>query len=102
VSEPQETPDEYQDRVIAALRAVREASGVDQVPLSIAAGMGHNQIGRIERGERVPSLRQLAAIMQALQRVAVRRTNVTTLHDLLGVVEGEVELTVEVKSPKQG
>lgn len=85
----------YENRVIGALRAVREASGVDQIPLSRAAELSRNTYGRIERGERHADIDQLSRIMTAMTDLAVRQTNVRSLYDLLAYAEGKISLTVE-------
>lgn len=92
---PTQTPfTEYEIRVIDCLLAVRETSGVDQIPLSYEAGMSRNTYGRIERRERHADLDQLSRIMAAMTRLARRRTNVRTLFDLLAYAEGKIKLQV--------
>jgi len=86
---------EYEKRVIGALRTVREVSGVDQVPLSLAAGMGRNQVNRYERLKVHATLGNLERVLAAIGEIAPRRTNVSTVYDLLALAEGKVKLTVE-------
>lgn len=86
---------EYEKRVMAALRTVREVSGVDQVPLSLAAGMGRNQVNRYERLKVHATLDSLERLLVTIAEVAPRRTNVRTVFDLLAYAEGKVTLTVD-------
>ena len=83
---------EYVSAVGAALRAVREASGLSQRTLSLAAGLGREQVQRFEAGTSVPDLKQLAAIMETIGRTATRRTNIVTAADLLCLAEGKIEI----------
>ena len=85
---------EYEQRVIAALRTVREVSGIDQVPLSLAAGMGRNQVNRYERLKVHANLDSLERLLATIAEVAPRRTNVRTVYDLLSYAEGKIDLTV--------
>ena len=92
------TDDQYTDyerRVMAAFHTVREASGAHQIALSVAAGMGRNQVGRYERLERHANLGDLERLLDAIRRTAPRRVSVTTVFDLLAYAEGKVKLTVE-------
>lgn len=81
-------PEDYEARVIDALRTVREVSGIDAKALSLLAGLGHNQVGRIERGERHANLATLARLLDAMHEHAPRRTNVASVYELLEVAEG--------------
>ncbi|WP_372595650.1 helix-turn-helix domain-containing protein [Actinotalea sp.] len=89
---------EYEKRVIGALRMVREVSGVDQVPLSLAAGMGRNQVNRYERLKVHATLGNLERLLVEIGQLAERRTNVRTVYDLLSLAEGKIALTVEQSS----
>jgi len=86
---------DYEKRVINALRTVREVSGVDQIPLSLAAGMGRNRVGQIERLERHATLGVLERLLTAAAKLSTRRTNVRTVSDLLAVAEGKITVTIE-------
>jgi transcriptional regulator with XRE-family HTH domain len=48
------------------LRAVRRARGMSQVDLANTAGLSMRYIGRLERGEKAPTLTTLAAVAAAL------------------------------------
>ena len=86
---------EYERRVMAAFHTVRETSGAHQIELSVAAGMGRNQVGRYERLERHANLGDLERLLDAIRRTAPRRVSVATVFDLLAYAEGKVKLTVE-------
>ena len=86
---------EYEKRVMAALRTVREVSGIDQIPLSLAAGMGRNQVNRYERLRVHATLDSIERLLAAIAENAPRRTNVRTVYDLLAYAEGKVRLTVD-------
>jgi DNA-binding XRE family transcriptional regulator len=57
---------ETMDRVVAVLRARRERQGVSRVALAHRAGIGPDQLGRIERGETDPRMSVLLALAAAL------------------------------------
>ena len=48
------------------VRDLREARGLSQEELAFKAGMHRTYLGGIERGERNPSLKNIAAIAEAL------------------------------------
>jgi len=48
------------------VRELRQAKGLSQEELSFKAGVHRTYLGGIERGERNPSLRNIAAIARAL------------------------------------
>ena len=50
----------------ANLRAVRRARGLSQIDLANAAGLSMRYIGRLERGEKSPTLTTVATIAEAL------------------------------------
>lgn len=49
------------------VRAMRTAKGISQEELAFRAGVHRTYLGGIERGERNPSLKNIAAIAEALQ-----------------------------------
>ena len=85
---------EYEKRVIEAFRAVREMSGVDQAPLSLAAGMGRNQVNRYEKLHVHATIDALDRLMAAMGDLATRRTTVRTVEDLLANASGTLKLTM--------
>ncbi len=48
------------------VRKLRQSKGLSQEELAFKAGMHRTYLGGIERGERNPSLRNIAAIAKAL------------------------------------
>lgn len=85
---------EYEKRVIRAFRDVRVMSGVDQVALSLAAGMGRNQVNRYERLKVHATIGALERLMSAMDGLATRRTTVRTVDDLLAHASGRLALTM--------
>ena len=49
------------------IEARRERLGLTQAQLAAAAGLHQSQVSRFERGDRNPSIKQAAAIAQALR-----------------------------------
>ncbi len=49
------------------VRELREAKGLSQEELAFIAGVHRTYLGGIERGERNPSLKNIAAIAKALK-----------------------------------
>jgi transcriptional regulator with XRE-family HTH domain len=56
-------------RLGANIRAARRAQGLTQEELALAIGTSISHIGRIERGERPPSMRTLVRLAVALHTV---------------------------------
>ena len=55
-----------EERFGERVRSLRQSKGLSQEDLAFKAGMHRTYLGGIERGERNPSLRNIAAIAKAL------------------------------------
>lgn len=55
-----------EERFGKRVRELRQAKGLSQEELAFKAGVHRTYLGGIERGERNPSLRNIAAIAKAL------------------------------------
>ena len=55
-----------EERFGERVRKLRQSKGLSQEDLAFKAGMHRTYLGGIERGERNPSLRNIAAIAKAL------------------------------------
>ena len=55
-----------EERFGERVRSLRQSKGLSQEELAFKAGMHRTYLGGIERGERNPSLRNIAAIAKAL------------------------------------
>ena len=91
---PAVTPlSEWELRLADAVRDVRRASDVDQIPLAIEAGLDVKTVGNIERGQRHARMDQLEAIVAAMARLSPTPTNVQSVTDLLAYADGRISLT---------
>ncbi|MEZ2721668.1 helix-turn-helix domain-containing protein [Paenalcaligenes hominis] len=61
------SPENIQVRFGARLRYLRLKSGLSQEELADASGLDRTYVGGIERGERNPSLKNIARLAEALK-----------------------------------
>ena len=61
------TPDELTQSIGARIRAIRERRNLTQDRLAHASGLDRTAIGKLERGERCPSITTLYRVTTALE-----------------------------------
>ena len=67
MTKPRRPRDSARFRLAGNLRAVRKARGISQEELADLAGLHRTYVGSIERGERSPSLLNIARLALALK-----------------------------------